>query len=382
MQKFNIGEWSEAYVFLDLLAVGQMNAQPLPGHETDAVLKIISVMKTDSNGNRYEFRRNNDSVRCFKNEEQYKSIAISDFSRIEKICFYKLKEGNKEIPEVQDFYTNVLQLDISILKSKADNKDDIILKVENSVDNSIYTEGFSIKSKIGSNATLFNCGSGSNLVYTLEGIDESIKQKINSIVGNKDSIDLPARLNFIRDNNIPMNFENSKCVKSSKEGYGGIKIDGNYFAWNLDLLDWRILLVLSEMVKRFHQGEVNGKRINSISEMINIMKIENPLQVRFPENFYEAKMRQFLFASFCGLTATKKWDGRQKVNGGYIEVQKDGNIFYQKALSDESFTDYLIANTKFDGPSKSKEHGNYGYVYFDEEYNSYCIDLNFQIRFK
>ena len=250
------------------------------------------------------------------------------------------------------------------------------LRIENPKDRTVYVDGFSVKSLIGKPPTLFNCSSASNLVFEVENCTENKMKEINNLISNKGNGFKSILIQLNETNKLK--FLNSKLINSPKAKYGDYKGPGCYFAWNVDLLDIRILYVLSEMTKVFFLR----KGMSKIVDLLELLKKENPLEVRFQNQnvFYEMKIRQFLFAAFCGLTATEKWSGKQKVNGGYLEVQKDGEILYQKAISDEKFTDYLIKTTKIDGPSKKKY--DYGYIYYDEEYRKFCIDLNFQIRFR
>lgn len=385
MWKYNRGEWSEAYVFLKLLADGKMFLQNKDGERTDSSCSIKSVVHNEKDGALFEFVRVDNSVKCMRNNSCYNTIPYSVFSEMAAVCAdgiinKQIKEKAFPITPIENFYTN--ELDLSTIKSPGENKDDIVLKIIDSVDNTHFMEGFSIKSKFGSAATLFNFSKASNIVYTIKKCTEEEKNKINSFI-NAGHKDVKSRIQYILNSDrLSLSAQNSRMVNGS---YGDIKTNGSFFMWNLDILDYRIIFVLAEMLKKVYVP----KSITDIEELTNLLAKENPLQIennliKTPAayDFYTMKMRQFLFAAFCGLTASKKWSGKQKVNGGYIEVQKNGSILYQKALSDESFTDYLIKNTKFDTPSSKSEKGDFGDVYFNDEYNSYCIDLNFQIRFK
>ena len=141
----------------------------------------------------------------------------------------------------------------------------------------------------------------------------------------------------------------------------------------------------------------------------------NPIGIKKPEMFYPAKFKDFLFASFAGMTASSEWNGRKRLTGGYIDVSREGDMLYYRAMSDDIFGNYLFENTYFDRPDrgvykdlavaearaycsggalsgeeinqvifkngrrKSKK-GDFGYVYAKD--GRYFIDLNFQIRFR
>ena len=96
-------------------------------------------------------------------------------------------------------------------------------------------------------------------------------------------------------------------------------------------------------------------------------------------------MKTFLYASYCNMTASKRWDGKAEVNGGLIKVKENGEIVAYYALESDAFKDYLYENCFFDAPSTAYEHGNYGTVYkgLDEEgREGYFFRLNFQIRYR
>lgn len=104
------------------------------------------------------------------------------------------------------------------------------------------------------------------------------------------------------------------------------------------------------------------------------------------------------------------------MTGGYIDVNKDGDLLYYRAISDEVFCSYLYENTYIDRPSRGvnkdiaiaeakaalkgkklsdselrqismkddgkmkAKKGDWGYVY--QENGDYFIAINFQVRFR
>jgi hypothetical protein len=151
------------------------------------------------------------------------------------------------------------------------------------------------------------------------------------------------------------------------------------------------------------------------ADIIKEVEQINPLNVKHPNKWYPAKFKDFLYAAFSGLTAVEPWDGHKKISGGYIDVNKDGEILYFRAMSDFTFSEYLYRNTFIDRPSrgimkdiaqteakayienrtptkeeietatyrngvKKSKKGDWGYVY--KQNGNYYISINFQIRFK
>lgn len=132
--------------------------------------------------------------------------------------------------------------------------------------------------------------------------------------------------------------------------------------------------------------------------------------------YYPYKIKEFLFCSLAGMTATRPWDGLKLLAGGYLDVSPEGRILYYRAVSDNTFGSYLLNNTFFDTPdrginsslaiargkaamenreptedeinrashtksgSKKMKKNDWGYVYKKDD--KYLLALNFQIRFR
>ena len=171
---------------------------------------------------------------------------------------------------------------------------------------------------------------------------------------------------------------------------------------------------------------VKGLKSSGIPEVCKVLAAHNPIGVRNPEVFYEAKLKSFLFASFAGMTASEEWSGRKKLTGGYIDVDREGELLYYRAISDDIFENYLFKHTYVDRPDrgykkdlavaeakaridenrsltdeeifwiehsekidektkekkivKNAKKGDFGYVYQDGD--DFYIVINFQVRFR
>lgn len=91
-----------------------------------------------------------------------------------------------------------------------------------------------------------------------------------------------------------------------------------------------------------------------VKETVERMALSNPLNVGNPDVYYEKAMKDFLIAGFTGMTAGKKWDGKEQVNGGYIVVLDDGDVLCYHSNDREAFRDYLYRNTYFEYVSADK----------------------------
>ena len=123
-----------------------------------------------------------------------------------------------------------------------------------------------------------------------------------------------------------------------------------------------------------------GGNIRTLPEVARWLEKTNPLRISRPDVKYAFMLKNFLYAAYCGMTASTLWDGRSEVNGGFIRVSKTGDVLAFYALESEVFKDYLFRNCYFERPATSRKHGNYGTVY--EENGEWFIRLNFQIRYR
>ena len=117
---------------------------------------------------------------------------------------------------------------------------------------------------------------------------------------------------------------------------------------------------------------------NSCTEICNILKEKNPLNVKKPEIFYTYKFKKFLCSIALGMVPNSIWNGEDEANGGYIIVREDGEVLAYHIYNRNFFEEYLLKNTKFDKASTSKHKHSTLYV----NDNKVFLDLNLQIRFK
>ena len=419
--RLNKGDWAEAYVFCKLLADGRIYAGDKDLQKiADVYMDIIKVIRKNA-GKDAEYLRQARYVVASEDGVDFVTVALDEFENATQNLKVRITEGGQsrafDIPEAQDFLSN--KLHINNIKEKcvadaSDDKTDILVEVLNSTDGSREKVGFSIKSHFGSPATLFNCSQASKLVYKINGCDEHTMYLLNSMKNSVGGADVDARVQYIAQSpSLSLEFLGSKIIKN--QFYGDQKETGEFFRWNLEHYDGRMLDVFSSMLLSSYgyYGERSGSSMNEVGEAV---ASRNPLQVHNPCSVYEAKFKDFLYNAFAGLTASKKWNGVRKINGGYIDVKKDGEILYYRAVSDDQFTSYLFNSVRLERPEhgcicklkiaeaeqklsgipipatvleeasrSARKKGDYGYVYKDTEWydgNPYCIDLNYSFRFK
>ena len=270
------------------------------------------------------------------------------------------------------------------------------MTTEDSFDHIRTIGGFSIKSHIGSSPTLFNCSQSSGFVYKIVGCDADGMHRLNYKEGFIDII--------------------SAIREEYALEYVGCR--NEIFEQNIRVVDSRMDEILQNAIL-MQVGYLDGLDSTSIPEISKALATLNPIGVRNPEVFYEAKLKAFLFASFAGMTASTEWNGRKKLTGGYIDVDREGELLYYRAISDDIFENYLFKHTYVDRPDrgvckalavaeakvavdenreltdvernkviykngvsgpKNNKKGDFGYIFQDGD--GFYIVINFQVRFR
>jgi len=408
--EFNRGEWTEAYVFLRLLGDGRIY-----GASADLIkdeltyIDIINIIRDEPDKCLIFERFIKDKVayvQSFKGDEKLKIITAPEFTEKASFLYNQIKKvtaGDRKIsiPEIQE-YMEGLSIDSPKAnlsegaKEKYGAKTDIIVTTDDSFDHVRTVGGFSIKSHIGSSPTLFNSSQTSGFVYKINGCDVDGMHLLNYKDGFLDII------SSIKEN---YSLEYSGCRN-------GI------FEQNICVVDSRMDEILQNAIL-MQVGYLDGLDSTSMSEICKALATLNPIGVRNPNVFYEAKLKAFLFASFAGMTASTEWNGRKKLTGGYIDVDREGELLYYRAISDDIFENYLFKHTYVDRPdrgfckalavaeaqvainenreltdeeknkiiykngvngTKNSKKGDFGYVY--KEGDDFYIVINFQVRFR
>lgn len=413
MWEFNYGEWTEAYVFLRLLGNGRIYAANADfKRDNNVYIDIINVMRHEKDHIlQFERMMENETINAYDNKVLFRVLAYSELTEKADFLYDAIRKVTSNdrkfsVPEIEEFLKELkfsqpkipqLPHDVAM---KFGKKTDIIITLEDSTDHAVSTTGFSVKSHLGSASTLFNAAQASNLIYEIEGCTDA---EMNEINGNQIESEL-GMFKYIKDNpKLSLKF-----VGTSEE-----------FQANLDFVELTMAEILN-CAMLVQVGYYDRATSSNTSSIIDRVAEINPVNVKRPELWYKAKMKDFLFAAFSGLTATEAWDGRKRLSGGYIDVNADGEMLYYRAVSDDIFNTFLYEHTFFDRPSrgvkknlaklmataqlagyevtdtekrlvtykmgtdgkekKNPVKGDWGYVYKKD--NKYYISINFQLRFK
>ncbi len=353
----NKGEWSEIYALFKLLGdkrlfIGDADLNKVE----EAFYPIIKIIRNE-NGDTFNYELSGDLVIISGGIETLR-ISINTFAEqaTKLLATIKGSAGTFSIPEVEAFMTSV---NCKSLKAKSTSKTDIRIVIHDPVINQRAELGFSIKSQIGNDATLFNAARTTNFIYKINNCDLTVED-IESINGIDTRSKIKDRITAIRNLGGELNF---------------VALENLVFQNNLVLIDSWLPAILAEILKSFFT--TNLSTIQHLSDNISII---NPLNydIRHAHAFYKYKIKRFLADVALGMTSSKVWEGIYDATGGYLIVKESGEILCYHIYNRNQFEDYLFKNTKLETPSSTK----HGFGKIHEENGALFFKLNLQIRFK
>ena len=116
--------------------------------------------------------------------------------------------------------------------------------------------------------------------------------------------------------------------------------------------------------------------IKRVADVVGVLKEDNPLD--FPvEGLYRYKVKKFLVAVALGFQPSRRWDGRDEANGGYIIVTTSRDAVAYHTYNRDLFEDYLLDSTHFERGSTSRH--DFASLYSSGK--NTLLNLNLQIRF-
>ncbi len=357
----NIGEWSEIYAFFKLLAEG--NLYPADGKMNRIQTQPYPIKKVyrDDSADRTEYSI--DSIKhhvIIASKTKSLNVTQQEFAEAAKLFmknYSKIKSNGGCFPEIEAWMNKVL---VTKLTAKSEDKADIRLVIHNFKTGVEAELGYSIKSRLGGQATLLNANKDkSNFLYKVNNISFEILDRIQQNETHKGSW-LKNKINYV-------------IIHGGSFSEAGLC--SNELFSNLLMLDMGLPKLLSAMILETY---VSG--IKNIAELTNIIKEKDPLNlgpIKDRQPIYEYKIKQFLLAFALGMTVSTPWNGYFNANGGYIVVKEDGDVVCYHFFDRQQLEDYLFYNTAFDTPSTSRH--NFGKYY--EENGDVFLKLNMQIRF-
>lgn len=356
----NRGEWSEPYVLLKLLADGELALGDSRLNKIKGfILPILSILREEQS-QKFSYSNNKQNVVIELAGTDSFQISVDEFK--EKVAFLlkriktgsgNEKKGSFSIPEIEDF---LHRIGCTKLSEKSQSKSDIHIVVHDVRTGFCPLLGFSIKSELGSKATLLNASQATNFTFEIPNWNNEFTESVNNINDKKGKVQ--KRIAKIRELGFDLKFSH---------------VDNPIFRNNLMLIDSKMPEILVEMIKAYYSGKAA-----SVGDLAQIVCAINPngYDQQHKHQFYTYKIKRFLNDSALGMVATTVWQGKYDATGGYLVVKNDGEIVCYHIYSKNEFEDYLFFNTKFDTPSTSRH--NFARVY--EEGGRFFFKLNFQIK--
>lgn len=384
--KGNIGEWSEIYVFLRLLASGRMDvADDTLTAIPNEFYKILAILRKEANSDNQYLRSDDRIIIKIKNDatgeiEEF-SMSVEQFVKNADMLLDGLQHQKGRVaayPRTQSFME---ELKISSIKDIG-HKRDITISIEDFHNGMAQTLGFSIKSFIGKQSTLFNPGAGTNFIYKVE-FPEGVNVDCDTF--NADTYDgVPSKIS-------------ARLAKIEELG-GSVSFDSiqsDCLTQNLRTIDGELPVILANALLLKY-----SKSISSWAQIIEELNAQNPLGYRISANspVYEVKIARFLQDAAMGMTPETPWSGFYDADGGQIVVKKDGDIVCYHIYELNRFRQYLLNATRIEQPSTGEDENNPGHIRLDpktgkpkkpylfgwlyQENGNYFLKINLQVRFK
>lgn len=383
MLKGNKGEWSEIYVFLKLLADGKLySADENLEIIENIYYPIIKILRTETENKRDYFINGDIEIFDAENETLLMKIPVIDFVENSKKLFNYLKSSSGISFSFLDIESFLESIDVKNLTGLKTDKSDIRILVHDFNTHRKEKLGFSIKSMIGKDSTLFNPAVGTNFIYK---ISHPENKKIDISAFNRETL-------LKSKENSKLSKINIRINELLKLGYqiNFEKIQSENLELNLILIDSQLPLILSKILMYKYSLSVSNTK-----DLIELIKQKNPLNFNLSKGhpFYENKIKNFLTESALGMTPETVWNGIYDATGGIIIVKSSGDLVCYHIYNRNEFQNYLVNNTKLEQASTGENEENPGFARTDkktkpfkfgwlyEENGEYFLKLNLQIRF-
>jgi hypothetical protein len=357
----NKGEWSELYVLAHILSFGGLYGGDLDlQKKTNLFYKISQIIYEDKKqGTKLIYELLYPVTKIYINGEKVASINSDQIKPYLLPFFNEIKKGKGSY---YSYEGNELlkKLFKNEIKAPSLKKNDIDLILFDSI-TKLQTNkmGFSIKSQIGSPATLLNASKATNFIYQILDSNNNLpvsdsRNKLEKIIEDQKNIKgIKERVNNIRKEGFQIKFDS---------------LQNKSFLHNLLLIDSNLPNYISNLLLNYYSNK--GTTLFDLLDHFYNKKIIENSQARL-------KIREFISTMALGMFPSRKWDGNLSTLGGFILLKNDSEILTYYLDNIEEFQDYLINNCKFETASSSRHE--FGQVFFDG--GKFYIKLNLQIRF-
>ncbi len=379
----NKGEWSELYAFARILADGKLHQSTLELEKDEHnCYEIIKAYREDSTGTNEYIR--NSVIKFYRNEGGTKKLLgelpIEFFESSATALLEGTIAGKGKSFTVESAYGFIEKAKIEKLTALSNNKSDIKLRI---YDHRLAKEtdlGFSIKSMLGKDSTLFNTGVGNNFIFNIKG---SINQTVDEF--NRYTY-APEKRKSKMSYRI-QELERMKLTLTFKE------IQSKQLWLNLKMIDGDLPEILAYALLYRYKYEKT-----SVQDVVSLLEEHDPMLLyaglKTNQRLYENKIARFLTESAMGMTSETEWLGDYDATGGAIICKKNGDVLCFHVYDFNLFRKYLLANTRFEQPSTGEDENfpgmkrtkkgtkkfYFGWLYEDDF--GLAMKLNLQVRFK
>ena len=165
----NKGEWSELYVFLKLLGEGKLNAGDSNMNAIDGL--SFPVIEVKRNDNIYQRDNNKNKINIVEEKTKKVLLSLPNDTFLEKATLL-LEQIKKEVGtfNVREIETFIKDIHVLSLKASSSKKADITVVLHDIFTMQNREFDFSIKSRLGSYASLLNAGKTTNFIYKIDKI--------------------------------------------------------------------------------------------------------------------------------------------------------------------------------------------------------------------
>lgn len=347
----NKGEWSELYTLLSIFVNNQVPAADKNLEPTGDKYVFLQVLRDDT-GKRliYDLENPGTVVIGEQISQAIKIVPTAGLAEKTKVIFEKIKAGGSAAFAIPEATEVMKELMLTKIKSGSGNKSDLVVIVRDRI-SARQELGFSIKSQVGSPATLLNPSEHTRFVYKINGFSGDVAA-VNSIGGHSK----------IRDR--------VQAIVSAGGTFEFVGLSSQTFAKNLRMLDTVMPQILAELLLHFYLGD--GASVKELTELDGIGS-----EYELDQKSVSYKVKNLLRAIALGLVPSKEWDTYLSTYGGYLIVKEDGTLVCYHLYNDDQFKDYLFEHTRFETPSSSR----YGFGEIYQKDGEHYFDLNLQIRF-
>ena len=352
MISFNRGEWSELYATLFLLLEpkllivdDKLNAL------TNEIFELQQILVSTNKNLKYIIK--GCKIIVYMDNKEYSELSNEEIKKAKESIIAAIKNNDQtngafQIVELNDFLKKFSN--DNVVKAKSFKKEDIIAIVkDNKIKNDVELK-YSIKSSLGSPATLLNSSQHTNFRYKVSNLKDKDIKDINSLNGRTKLLD---RIKEIEEREGIIEFD---------------KVTSDSFEYNLKMIDENMPIYLANTLLASYIR--NTKDLKEL--FINSTLFDD-------KNFAIKKLSDLLSAICFSFVPSVKWDGKQVVNGGFILIEENGKVVVLDLIYyRECVIKYLLDNSKLDSPSSTRYH----MLELYKDGKDIYFTLNLQIRYK